>query len=175
MKIFKNTSFLTKFFSILILKSCLFSEKKERSLCSQRATDRGKSQKIISYSFYGSLNSAYFNGILENLAGVSLLYPEYIMRLYYDREKAMEDPEKFETLCDMFCYESNFDLCDVNSLGDSFQIYCSFLLKISARFSYLSLRCLDRSQGPDRFFSISLSFIKNSFLSPPHRIKTKNK
>ena len=53
------------------------------------------------------------------------------MRLYYDREKAMEDPEKFETLCDMFCYESNFDLCDVNSLGDSFQIYCSFLLKIS--------------------------------------------
>ena len=152
MKIFKNTSYLTKFFSILILKSCLFFKKKERSLCSQRATDRGKSQKIISYSFYGSLNSAYFNGILENLAGVSLLYPEYIMRLYYDREKAMEDPEKFETLCDMFCYESNFDLCDVNSLGDSFQIYCSFLLKISARFSYLSLRCLDRSQGPDRFF-----------------------
>ena len=91
---------------------------KERSLCSQRATDRGKGQKIISYSFYGSLNSAYFNGILENLAGVQLLYPEYIMRLYYDREKAMEEPEKFETLCDMFCYESNFDLCDVNNLGD---------------------------------------------------------
>ena len=130
-------------------------KKKERSLCSQRATDRGKSQKIISYSFYGSLNSAYFNGILENLAGVQLLYPEYIMRLYYDREKAMEEPEKFETLCDMFCYESNFDLCDVNNLGDLI-FFLKFPFLISMRFSYLTFR----SQSPDCFCPFFLGFIK---------------
>ena len=98
------------------------------------------------------------------------------MRLYYDREKAMEDPEKFETLCDMFCYESNFDLCDVNSLGDSLKFTVLSFLKF--RRDFLTYR-YDVPIDPKVlivffcFFSISLSFIKNSFLSPPHRIKTK--
>jgi hypothetical protein len=90
---------------------------KLRSTCSQRATDRGKGQKAISYSFYGALDSAYFNGIAENLAGVALLYPEYIMRLYYNRREALEAPEKFAQLCDYFCKQPNFDLCDVNEIG----------------------------------------------------------
>ena len=91
----------------------------DRSLCSQRASERGRGQKIISYSFYGSLKSAYYNGIIENLAGVQLLYPEYIMRLYYDAKKAKEDDTgKFKELCDLYCTEPNFDLCDVNDIGN---------------------------------------------------------
>lgn len=87
-----------------------------KSVCSQRATDRGPGQKVISYSFYGPLKSAYFNGIKENLAGMQLLYPGFIMRLYYDRSKAQDDP-KFSDLCDLFCTQEDFDLCDVTAIG----------------------------------------------------------
>ena len=87
------------------------------------------------------------------------MYPEYIMRLYYDREKAMEDPEKFETLCDMFCYESNFDLCDVNSLGDSLKFTVLSFLKF--RRDFLTYR-YDVPIDPKVlivFFSISLTLL----------------
>ena len=67
----------------------------KRSTCSQSATDRGLEQKVISYSFYGPLTSAYFNGIFENLAGVKMYYPGYVMRLYLDRLKAIEDNQGF--------------------------------------------------------------------------------
>lgn len=89
-----------------------------QSLCSLFSSLRGHGQKVISYSFYGSLKSAYFKGIRENFNGIKSYYPGYIMRLYYDRKKAMEDnPTEFSKLCDMFCSEPNFDLCDVNSIG----------------------------------------------------------
>ena len=91
----------------------------KRSTCSQHATDRGPEQKVISYSFYGPLTSAYFNGIFENLAGVRMYYPEYVMRLYLDRSKAMSDNiENYQKLCQLFCRETNFDLCDVNEIGN---------------------------------------------------------
>ena len=67
----------------------------KRSICSQSATDRGLKQKVISYSFYGPLTSAYFNGIFENLAGVKMYYPGYVMRLYLDRLKAIADNQGF--------------------------------------------------------------------------------
>jgi len=89
----------------------------KRSTCSQHATDRGPEQKVISYSFYGPLTSAYFNGIFENLAGVRMYYPDYVMRLYLDRSKAMSDNiENYQKLCQLFCRETNFDLCDVNEI-----------------------------------------------------------
>ena len=90
----------------------------KRSTCSQHATDRGPEQKVISYSFYGPLTSAYFNGIFENLAGVRMYYPDYVMRLYLDRRKASSaDQENYQKLCQLFCREPNFDLCDVNEIG----------------------------------------------------------
>ena len=67
----------------------------KRSTCSQSATDRGLEQKVISYSFYGPLTSAYFNGIFENLAGVKMYYPDYVMRLYLDRLKAIANNQGF--------------------------------------------------------------------------------
>ncbi len=92
------------------------------STCSQHATDRGGGQRVISYSFYGPLQSAYFNGIFENLDGVKKFYGDqnFVMRLYYDRSKASQSDshkENYAKLCQLFCQESNFDLCDVNEIG----------------------------------------------------------
>lgn len=94
----------------------------KQSTCSQRATDRGPQQRVISYSFYGSLTSAYFKGIFENLAGVTQFYgARVVMRLYLDRKKArLDNEENWNKLCSLFCEEPNFDLCDVNSIGDAF-------------------------------------------------------
>ena len=87
-----------------------------RSTCSQYATDRGPGQKVISYSFYGKLESAYYNGIAENLALIQLLYPDYIMRLYFDKN-AVQTEDKYQELCDLYCDEANLDLCDVGEIG----------------------------------------------------------
>ncbi len=89
-----------------------------QSICSPHASMRGGGQKVISYSFYGSLQSAYFKGIKENLAGVQLFYPGYVMRLYYDRAEAVKQPREFEKLCEIFCTQPDFDLCDVRSIGE---------------------------------------------------------
>ena len=42
------------------------------------------------------------------------------MRLYYDAKKAKDDDNigKFQELCDLYCTEPNFDLCDVNDIGN---------------------------------------------------------
>ena len=87
-----------------------------RSTCSQYATDRGPGQKVISYSFYGKLQSAYFNGIAENLALIQLLYPDYIMRIYLDKN-AIQTEDEYQDLCDLYCSEPNLDLCDVGEIG----------------------------------------------------------
>ena len=42
------------------------------------------------------------------------------MRLYYNKEKAQKDEEGFKELCDLFCNEPNFDLCDVTNIGNVF-------------------------------------------------------
>ena len=87
-----------------------------RSTCSQYATDRGPGQKVISYSFYGKLQSAYFNGIAENLALIQLLYPDYIMRIYLDKN-AIQTEDEYQDLCDLYCSEPNLDICDVGEIG----------------------------------------------------------
>ena len=87
-----------------------------RSTCGQSATDRGPGQKVISYSFYGKLKSAYFNGIFDNLALVQLLYPGYVMRLYIDKNAILTD-DKYQDLCDLYCSQDNLDICDVGEIG----------------------------------------------------------
>ena len=48
-----------------------------------------------------------------------MYYPDYVMRLYLDRSKAMSDNiENYQKLCQLFCRETNFDLCDVNEIGN---------------------------------------------------------
>ena len=45
------------------------------------------------------------------------------MRLYYNKEKAQKDEEGFKELCDLFCNEPNFDLCDVTNIGNIFSLF----------------------------------------------------
>ena len=87
-----------------------------RSTCSQYATDRGPGQKVISFSFYGKLKSAYFNGIAGNLALIPLFYPDYIMRLYLDIN-ALKTEDDYKDLCKLYCSDPNLDLCDVGKIG----------------------------------------------------------
>ena len=86
-----------------------------RSTCSQYATDRGPGQKIISYTFFGKLQSHYYNGIANNVASIQSMYPGYIMRLYFQKF-SIQETEAFQKLCDLFCYQPNLDLCDVSQI-----------------------------------------------------------
>ena len=97
----------------------------KRSTCSQSATDRGLKQKVISYSFYGPLTSAYFNGIFENLAGVKMYYPGYVMRLYLNRLKAIADNQGFmqSSLTRLWLLSSAFSKITTALL------FCLFLFK----------------------------------------------
>ena len=61
--------------------------------CGSDAFYRGPHQKIISFSFYGDVNSGYskmkgfFKGIVGNLKLIPRFYPGWIMRLYYDLDE----------------------------------------------------------------------------------------
>ena len=69
-----------------------------------------------------------------------MLYPEYVMRLYYNKEKAQKDEEGFKELCDLFCNEPNFDLCDVTNIGNIFSLFQNSSLIKSV--SHLSVKLL---------------------------------
>ncbi|XP_023347807.1 uncharacterized protein LOC111716550 [Eurytemora carolleeae] len=49
----------------------LDSSASSKTLCGLNAESRGENQKIISFSFYGELKSAYYNGIKENLNSIT--------------------------------------------------------------------------------------------------------
>ena len=90
-----------------------------QTTCGVDAFRRGSKQKIISFAFYGDINSEkskkkrYFQGILENLKLMPNYYPGWIMRLYYDLDKA--DPV-FQDLCKVACDDVNIDICDAKNL-----------------------------------------------------------
>lgn len=83
-------------------------------LCSDWADSRGQSQRVISYSIYGSLQSSYFKGIRLNLKGVEQFYPGYTMRLYHNAD---ESQTGFKELCDIYCQSNTLDLCNVRHIG----------------------------------------------------------
>lgn len=77
---------------------------------------RGHHQKVVSFSFYGNKSSpshllqGFFQGIKENLRLLSVYYPNWVMRLYYDVD--MEDP-LMKDLCTIACEYDSLDLCYV--------------------------------------------------------------
>ena len=87
---------------------------REESVCSNDATRRGKDQKVISYSIFGEDSSQYMRGFIQNVEAIKKYYPhQYIIRLYYN-DQTMTDKK---VLCDIFCKESNVDLCNVKTIG----------------------------------------------------------
>ena len=88
--------------------------------CSRDAWARGKHQKVLGFSFYGTTNSTvhkakqYFEGISENLALVGELYGGgWSMRLYHDLGPG--DP-LLQDLCSLACSSPGLDLCYVRDL-----------------------------------------------------------
>ena len=90
-----------------------------QTTCGADAFRRGSNQKIVGFSFYGDINSdnskkkGYFRGILGNLKLMPKYYPGWVMRLYYDLDKA--DPI-FQDLCQLACHDANLDICDAKHL-----------------------------------------------------------
>ena len=90
----------------------------KNNTCSQHSHDRGPNQKIIGFSFYAGHPSRhktrkYFQGIVDNLKQIPDLYPNWILRLYYDLEP---DHPLMEMLCQLACNDSNIDLCPVRNI-----------------------------------------------------------
>ena len=90
-----------------------------QTTCSYDAFLRGPHQKVISFSFYGDINSdrskmkGYFEGIVGNLKLIPKFYPGWIMRLYYDLDK--NDPI-LKDICTLACSDNNLDICEVKHL-----------------------------------------------------------
>ena len=89
------------------------------AICDNYASFRAKGQKIVSYSFYGnssdiSIKNRYLSQIHERAKEVQNLYPNWIMRIYYDLEQ--NDILAHEELCELWCQNEHVDLCDVTNL-----------------------------------------------------------
>ena len=104
----------------------------EKSVCSRDASKRGKDQKVISYSIFGEDSSQYMRGFVQNVNAVKKYYPhQYIIRLYYN-DQTMTDKN---VLCDIYCKESNVDLCNVKIIG---RFFSRFYLNCAVYFEYNS-------------------------------------
>ena len=91
----------------------------DQTTCGYDAFNRGPHQKVISFSFYGDINSdrskmkGYFEGIVGNLKLIPKFYPGWIMRLYYDLD--INDPV-LKHICELACSDDNLDICEVKHL-----------------------------------------------------------
>ncbi len=124
---------------------------KVKSLCSSKADIRGPGQRVISFCIFGHLplNPRYFNGIEQNVLKVRELYPNYIMRLYFNSQEVTKDSDEFKTLYNIEqSHYGYFDLCDVKDLGSKVQV---------TRFQQSSFKILSDS-FPDSIPRLSESF-----------------
>ena len=87
--------------------------------CSDVSTGRGVDQQVLSFTIYydekrgkSSMHRKYWDGIAINAHLARTLFPNYVMRLYFDMTKI--DTEK---LCPIFCSEPNLDLCPIDQLS----------------------------------------------------------
>ena len=77
---------------------------------------RGKNQKVIGLSLYGT-DPLYYNLLKDITKSVKKMYPDWIVRVYYD-ETILKS-----TICDIECLKDednklidNTDFCDINNL-----------------------------------------------------------
>lgn len=93
------------------------------SACSDFATSRGPGQKVVSYTYFGDSQSEgvrrkYFSQIRVRAEEVKRLYPDWLMRVYFDT--GPDDFEGLVELCDMWCELDNVDFCDAKHLPKPF-------------------------------------------------------
>ncbi|XP_059470599.1 uncharacterized protein LOC132193751 [Neocloeon triangulifer] len=100
----------------VITEPTLSVGKINESTCSQKATNRGPHQRVVSFSYYGGITSkrGYFSGIEENAKLIQKIYPNWTMRVYHD----IKDEGRFHQILDDL--EQKFgkvlDLCFVGNL-----------------------------------------------------------
>ena len=75
------------------------SHNSSRNLCSIRSERRGAHQKVVSFSFWGEMKTAYWNGIVENLELMEVLYPGWVLRLHVSRDLVTRETQT--QLCDL--------------------------------------------------------------------------
>ena len=113
--------FVINFACLFILKVDQddFAISLEDTTCSIDAFERGSGQKVVSFSFYGDINSEYvtakgfFEGIISNLKLMPQFYPDWIMRVYFDLDP--RDPV-LDDLCQLACKNPLLDLCHAGQL-----------------------------------------------------------
>jgi len=84
------------------------------SACSSHATARGGRQKVVAYTFFGSIYEEYFEGAKTVVENVAKMYPGWTMRLYHNL--TFGNIGQGDVLCHLWCHHPHLDLCDVRHL-----------------------------------------------------------
>jgi hypothetical protein len=110
---------------------------------------RGENQKVISFSLYG-LNGFYYHQIKYVVKQLKKIYPEWLIRIYYDSTTRISLPCEVECLQDdsNSSFVDNTDFCDMNRLYFNVKSYISgkflnanYTHKRHWRWLYFSLYC----------------------------------
>lgn len=83
------------------------------STCGPSAFERGRGQKVVSFSFFDSGQDngrQYFEGIESNIKAVQELFPTWVVRVYHNVSE-----NKRQDLCLLECQYHHLDLCDIKS------------------------------------------------------------
>merc|ERR1719477_412850 len=84
------------------------------SWCHRSPAVKQGALKVLSYSFYGGMESEYYSGISENLADMKIHYPGWVLRLHIDSQR-MTNINRIR-LCNLQCQEEGrLELCPVNN------------------------------------------------------------
>ncbi|GAB6026326.1 hypothetical protein CHUAL_012532 [Chamberlinius hualienensis] len=90
------------------------SEMVVTSTCDAYSSARGENQNVVTFSFYGKLQRAYFIGIEENAKLLKRFYPNWVMRVYHRTDLSVYSTKK--KFCRLWCKYDYLDFCDVRYL-----------------------------------------------------------
>ncbi len=99
-----------------------YTEDHERTVCDlYNVLRRGKGQKVVSYSLYGS-NEIYYKEIKYLSKLVAQYYPGWVIRIHYDKSLNSSIICEFECLKDEKSgkYMDNIDFCNINEIPYGF-------------------------------------------------------
>lgn len=84
------------------------------STCNDWATLRGNSQKVVSFSAFGSFPNDYYKGALKVIQQISSKYPGWLIRFYHDLNT--DNGAEKAWMCSLACKYPQVDFCHASSL-----------------------------------------------------------